>query len=41
MDLSKAFGCIPRGLINAKLHAYGFEEKALALINSCLKCHKQ
>ena len=33
MDLSKAFDCIPHDLI----HAYGFEENALVLVDSYLK----
>ena len=31
-DLSKAFDCIPRGLIIAKLEAYGFQIVALGLV---------
>ena len=31
-DLSKAFDCIPRGLIIAKLEAYGFQIVALRLV---------
>ena len=33
-DLSKAFDCPPPDLIVAKLHAYGFSNESLKLINS-------
>ena len=36
MDLSKAFGCILRDLLLAKLSAYGFDESAITLIVNCL-----
>ena len=36
MDLSKAFDCIRHDLLIAKLHAYGFSQEALALINDYL-----
>ena len=36
-DLSKAFDIINHELLNAKLHAYGFGNSALMLINSYLK----
>ena len=39
-DLSKAFDCLPRDLIVAKLHAYGFPIELLKLINSYLTEHK-
>ena len=40
-DLSKAFDCLPHGLIVAKLHAYGFSIESLKLINSYLTERKQ
>ena len=41
MDLSKAFDCIPHGLLIAKLHAYGFSQKTVTFIYSYLKRRKQ
>ena len=40
-DLSKAFGCLPRDLIVAKLLEYGFSMESLKLINRYLTKHKQ
>ena len=36
MDLSKAFDSLQHEILIAKLHAYGFEMKALKLIHSYL-----
>ena len=41
MDLSKAFDCIPHYLLIAKVHAYGFDKKALTFLFSYLKRKKQ
>ena len=41
MDLSKAFDCLPHGLIIAKLHAYGLELHACNLLFSYLHGRKQ
>ena len=36
MDLSKAFECMPHGLLIAKLHAYGFSANACNMVMSYL-----
>ena len=41
MDLSKAFDCIRRDLLIAKLHAYGFSYEALTLVNDFLTNRQQ
>ena len=40
-DLSKAFDCISHELLIAKLHAYGFDKSAIALVYDYLKGRKQ
>ena len=40
-DLSKAFDCIPRQLLIAKLIGYGFDMKSIAFISAYLKNRKQ
>ena len=41
MDLSKAFNCIPRDLLIAKMHAYGFCIDSPKILFSMLKGRKQ
>ena len=41
MDLSKAYNCLPRDLIIAKLEAYGFDKSSLKLLYSYLTNRKQ
>ena len=41
MDLSKAFDCIPRELLIAKMHAYGSDLNSLTFFYSHLKNRKQ
>ena len=40
MDLSKAFDCLPHGLLLGKLRAYGLSVKACALVSSYLSDRK-
>ena len=40
-DLSKAFDSLNHKLLIAKLHAYGFDEDSLKLINNYLTFRKQ
>ena len=40
-DLSRAFDCILYELLEAKLHAYGFDESSLKVIISYLKNRTQ
>ena len=41
MDLSKAFDCLPHGLLIAKLHAYGCSMSACELITNYLSNRQQ
>ena len=41
MDLSKAFDCIPRNILAAKLHAYGLSNDAVTFVHSFFKRRKQ
>ena len=41
MDLSKAFDCLPHGLLIVKLHAYGLSEAASETMLDYLKDRKQ
>ena len=41
IDLSKAFDCMPHGLLIAKLKAYGFSDNACSFIKSYLVDRKQ
>ena len=40
-DFSKVFDCLSHELLIAKLDAYGFDRKALKLVNSYLSNRKQ
>ena len=41
MDLSKAFDCLPHGLLIAKLKAYGLSEEGAKLFDSYLNDKSQ
>ena len=41
MDLSKAFDCLPHGLLIAKLKAYGLSEERVKLLDSYLNDKSQ
>ena len=41
MNLSKTFDYIPHDLLIVKLHAYGFNKKALTFVYSYLKRRKR
>ena len=41
MDLSKAFDCLPHGLLLAKLEAYGLSGRAVELLGSYLRDRQQ
>ena len=41
MDLSKAFDCMPHGLLLAKLEAYGLSENSIKIMRSYLSGRKQ
>ena len=41
MDLSKAFDCLPHGLLIAKLRAYGLSEEVVELLESYLSDRSQ
>ena len=41
MDLSKAFDCLPHGLLIAKLRAYGLSKGAMGLLESYLSDRSQ
>ena len=41
MDLSKAFDCLPHGLIIDKLAVYGLSDSACSLLQSYLSDRKQ
>ena len=40
-DLSKAFDCLPHNLLISKLHAYGFENKAVRFVYDYLTSRNQ
>ena len=41
MDLSKAYDCLPRGLMVAKLNTVSLAKESLLLISDCLSFRKQ